>query len=299
MTSVFKKGIRYGREVNGTLQECIEQAGLNYEVAMTPAYYNPVAPNGDFTKVPNRYVTYRKDTHQSFGVVGSRYAVIQNEAMFSFLEYVTDFELTNGDSTSYGGWLCGKFGEEEILGEVFAPYVFLGNSFDGSRQFTVAFAPYRLSTGSFVNLSGAVYHLAIRHTLNSAHRIQLAKAFIKQSVQAMEGFRSVVNDTSVKRVTTEQAKDIFHHLLTDGHEKYQKEKKLPRNYDIDLACLLDNFHGEKSSYRYTGYGVLLAVSTFVEEVLRNRVRKEEKHITKSLFATNPMLAKAYKEVMKL
>ena len=295
----YTKGIGYGREISGSLSDCIKQAGLDYKVAMTPAYFNPTAPTGDFSQVPKRYVTYRTDNNQPFGVVGSRYAVIQNEAMFAFLEYVTDFELTNGASTSYGGWLSGKFGEEEILGEVFAPYVFLGNSFDGSRQFTVAFAPYRLSTRSFVNLSGAVYHLSIRHILNSAHRIQLAKAFIKQSTQAMSEFRDIVNATSVKRVTTEKAKDIFHHLLTDGHVKYKEENKLPRNYDIDLACLLDNFHGEKSTYAHTGYAVLLAVSKFVEEVLRNRVRTEEKHITKSLFTTNPMLAKAYHIINKL
>ena len=302
MTSTMTDYINFGRKVSGNVENCLEQAGLDYEVALTDACFNPVEDGIELHNVPKRYVTYRTDTKQAFGVVGSKYTIIQNKVMFDFLDFSEGFELTNGAPSNSGGWLCGRFEEEEVNGEKFIPYVFLSNTFDGTKQFCISFAPYRVSKRNFVNLAGAVYRLDVRHTKSSPHRLDLGKIFVKQTADAMKGFREVVDATIGKKVTTEKAKEIFHHILTFGRtfdKNKPIEEQLPRNYHADLACLLDSFHGENSKYVYTGYGVLLAVSTFVEEVLRKRVRSVDTYIEKSVFATNPLLAEAYKEVMKI
>ncbi len=301
MTSM-QNYINYGRRVSGNVENCLEQAGLDYEVALTGACFNPVEQGIELHNVPQRFVTYRTDTKQAFGVVGSRYTIIQNKVMFDFLDFSEGFELTNGSPSSSGGWLCGRFAEEEVHGETFIPYVFLGNTFDGTKQFCVSFAPYRVSKGNFVNLAGAVYRLDVRHTKSSPHKLDLGRVFVKQTAEAMKGFRGVVDATIGKQVTTEKAKEIFAHILTFGRaidKNKPLEEQLPRHYNEDLACLLDNFHGENSKYTYTGYAVLLAVSTFVEQVLKGRVRSEEAYIQKSVFATNPLLAEAYKKVMEI
>lgn len=292
--------ISYGTEVSGNVLTCLHEAGLDYQVAATPVLFKPendtdeVEETGEF---PYKYVTYRTDTHQPFGVVGSRYRIIQNDTLYSFLDYVSDFQITNAGSLRGGGWLCGKFPEQDVLGEVFAPYVFFSNSHDGTSQFIVAFTPYRVATKSFVNLGNASYRFSVRHTTFSQHKIRIAQRFVQQSAQAMDDFRSLVTETSAKRCPIDVAKQIFEQVLLCT---LREQGKPPKTFGIDLQCLVDIFlSSQNSKYAFTGYGVLLAVSQFLEDVYRLRIRSEEGYLRKSLFRGNPMLLEAYRLVSAL
>ena len=290
--------LNYGTAVSGSVHDCLHQADLDYQVLMTPVRFQPAGVE-EFDYVDKRYVTYRTDTNEPFGVVGSRYRIIQNDTLFDFLNYVNNFELTNAGKFKAGGWLCGKFADEDIMGEVFSPYVYFSNSHDGTTQFMISFTPYRHRTKSIVKMpnSSSEFILNVRHTLNSDIKLSMAKAFIEQAVTAMDDFKSTVVLLSSKHCSDSLVEDIFKTSLTT---LLIDPKKPSKTFDLDVQTLLDLYRGwDNSKYHGTGYGVILAISQFIETVLRGRVRTEEGHIKKSVMTTNPMLKAAYKEIMKI
>ncbi len=283
-----------GVKVSGNVQSCLQQADLDYQVASTPVLFKSTEQNID--PVPKRYVTYRTDTCEPFGVVGSKYRIIQNDTLFAFLDLVPDLKITNGGHLKAGGWLCGRFPDQEVMGDVFSPYVFFKNAHDGTSQFVVAFTPYRIRSHSFLNLNdGASYHFHVRHTNIAEQRIKTAQEFVKSSVLAMDDFRVMVENTSKKQFTLDQVKQIFGIILLPK----VKTVKMPATYEFDQQALLDcYFNAENSRFVGTGYGILLAVSMFVTDVLGQRARTDESFLQRSLFRTHPMLQDAYKFVMQ-
>ena len=290
--------LNYGTAVSGGVHDCLHQADLDYQVEMTPVRFQPIGVE-DFDYVDNRYVTYRTDTKEPFGVVGSRYRIIQNNTLFEFLNYVNNFELTNAGKFKAGGWLCGKFDDKEILGEVFSPYVYFSNSHDGTTQFMISFTPYRRKTRTIIKLpnSSSEFILNVRHTVNSDIKLSMAKAFIEQAATALDNFKSTVEVLSSKHCDDATVETIFKTSLVCLSIDPKKPSK---TFDLDVQTLFDLYRGwDNSKYHGTGYGVILAISQFIETVLRGRVRTEEGHIKKSVMTTNPMLKTAYHEIMKI
>ncbi len=282
-----------GTAVSGSVHDCLAQAGLDYTVLSAPACFS-AEDEERYRDVPRHYVTYRADTGQPFGVVKSKYEIIQNEAVYSFLDMVSGLEITNAGLLRSGGWLCGKFANEEVLGDVFAPYVFFSNSHDGSSKFIVAFTPVRIACGSVVNItpSNSTFHFGVRHTQIASHKLRIAQGFVRQSAEAVRELRRLAEMTVAKTFTASEVNDIFERVLISPTGKPGK------TYYTDLQLLHDAyFEADVLRYQGTGYGIILAVSRFVTNILPTRTRNNESVFHNLLFRTHPLLSAAYKLVM--
>jgi hypothetical protein len=105
-----------------TSEEAIREAQLDYEVGLAPLIadmdkqfqkedgkrVNPAEPNYHrLLDVPKNFATYNKSTRAVYGVVGSKYTVIQNKDAFGFFDsivgegeaiYETAGALGNGET---------------------------------------------------------------------------------------------------------------------------------------------------------------------------------------------------------
>ena len=80
MTRVSELGFR----VSGKVQDVLQQAGLNYTTGITPVLYD--CGTKSVVALPRHFVMYRTDTGSPFGVVKSRYEIVQNAVAFNFLD---------------------------------------------------------------------------------------------------------------------------------------------------------------------------------------------------------------------
>lgn len=281
-----------GVPVSGGVADCLAQAGLDYTVLSTPACFVPkVEVDGEegIQDVPQHFVTYRADTKQPFGVVKSRYEIIQNSEVYSFLDLVDGLKLTNAGQLKSGGWLCGKFPEQNILGDEYAPYVFFSNSHDGSSRFVISFTPIRTACQTCVNISesGADYHFGVRHTQIANHKIKLAQSFVRQHLEVMKQLKAMAEETVVKKFDFPQIETIFSEVLKSqlGRES--------RTHMLDLQLLKEcYFESDMARFQGTGYGVILAVAKYVTHVLPKKSRNKESIFHNTLFQTNPLLSTA-------
>lgn len=279
-----------GVSVNGSVQHCLEQADLAYTVLRTPVRYEPPEDRA-IRDVPKHYVTYREDTKEPFGVVKSKYEIIQNSTVYGFLDLVSELEITNAGSLKSGGWLCGKFKDEMILDDMFAPYVFFSNSHDGSSRFIVAFTPVRLQCGSVVNVSSAnsAFHFGVRHTQIANHKLRIAQGFVHQSMQAMDDLRKLAESTVSKKYEPSEVAELFERILLEPSGK--QGRMFAVDYELLKSCY---YEPDVIKYNGTGYGVILAVARFVTHILPTRTRNSESIFHNVLFKTHPLLTAARK-----
>ena len=69
-------------------EEAIKLAGLDYEVIKRKVYAcdDDCQDLNPYQEVPGYFATVRQDTNVPLGIVGSRYAVLQNKDAFKFID---------------------------------------------------------------------------------------------------------------------------------------------------------------------------------------------------------------------
>jgi len=207
-----------------TSREAIELGGLNYEVGLAElsasvqalemketfevdnvirtgrgeqAAFNEVVP------VPGNFATYRKDNNDVFGVVGSRYEIIQNTEAFDFmdslvqdqaLEYETVGALGKGEKV----FLTAKLPNKLIVNkEDIDKYLLLTMAHDGSGAIQVLFTPIRVVCNNTLTaaISNGKNRVSIRHTKNAREKLELSKKILGivdiQSGQLQDAFTSM------------------------------------------------------------------------------------------------------------
>lgn len=189
-----------------TSEEAIKFAGLDYEVGLAKLYAQ-VGELGGFEKIPvdvndmlrvkdktnnsfysrakeikDRFATYRKDTNIPFGIVGSRYEVIQNVEAFNFFDdivgkgeaiYETAGALGKGETI----FITAKMPDFiKVKKEDIEKYLLLTMSHDGTSSITAMFTPVRVVCNN--TLSAALERggnkVTIRHTKSAKEKLAAA-----------------------------------------------------------------------------------------------------------------------------
>jgi phage/plasmid-like protein (TIGR03299 family) len=140
-----------------TSAEAIAAAGLDWEVKKEPIY---VSVNGEYKSVPGKYATVRNDRSIPLGVVGARYAPLQNKDAFRFFDsivgvkeamYHTAGSLGIGEKV----WILAKLpGYIRIVkDDVVDKFLLLANSHDGSSAIEILFTPIRVVCQNTLNMA--------------------------------------------------------------------------------------------------------------------------------------------------
>lgn len=199
---------RLGKVVDAmTSKEAIELAGLDFNVELAPLFAGvgsnidlqdtPQYPNiirqgqGNLDNVkfnsgielPGNFATYRTDNNHVFGVVGSRYEIIQNSEAFEFFdsiigeghaEYETAGALGDGEKV----FITAKLPNKLIVNkEDIDKYLLLTMAHDGSGAIQAMFTPIRVVCNNTLScaLGSATNKVSIRHTKNARLKLEIAK----------------------------------------------------------------------------------------------------------------------------
>ena len=212
-----------------TSKEAVQLGGMDFEVGLKSLHTidDSIPPflmedgtklywENSLTALEKNFVTYRKDTNHTFGVVGARYEPIQNIEAFDFFDeiigegnasYETVGALGNGEKV----FITAKLPNKLIVGkENIDKYLLLTMAHDGSGSIQIMFTPIRVVCNNTLSaaVTNASNKVSIRHTKNARTRLQLSKQILgiadNQSIYLKERFnaftRLQLNDEDMEAI---------------------------------------------------------------------------------------------------
>ncbi|MBO4542238.1 MAG: DUF932 domain-containing protein [Bacteroidales bacterium] len=201
-----------------SIDDVIAHAGLDYEVTKMP-----LTVAGTDIIVPEKMVTVNSQTLQPFGVVSSRYQIIQNKEAFDFVNYINgDLEFVKAGQTATGMvYIIARLPEQYIMGDGFRPYVILRNSHNGRYPIQAAICPLRIVcqnqfTMAFRQSDNTV---TIRHSRNAEVKMREAQMVLRQTADHMHTLSNMAEQYAVERITDVQLSSILEQFIPINNEE--------------------------------------------------------------------------------
>jgi phage/plasmid-like protein (TIGR03299 family) len=219
-----------------TSTEALEISGLNFEVGKKAIF---AGKGKEAQEIPGKFATFRKDTNDILGVVGSKYEILQNKDAFLFFDsivedgsgimYETAGALGKGEKIFITAKLPGyiKVGKDDITEK----FLFLCTSHDGSGAIIGAFTPVRIVCNNTLNaaMQNCTNRISIRHTksakdrLAEAHRLMgICDNFSKEMEPLLNNFaKTKVKDDEVRKLiqlAMAPSKEEIKSIMTDKED---------------------------------------------------------------------------------
>jgi len=310
-----------GQIVKGALtsKEALKEASLDYEVGLAPVYAQ-VGLNLDrqsaiekncFIKypdddgntietqykegivVPNTFATYREDTNVAFGIVGSRYTVVQNHEAFNFFDtivgkgeaiYETAGALGNGETV----FITAKLPDYiSVPGEAVEKYIFLKLTHDGKGSITGGFTPVRIVCNNTLNfaLKNMTNTIRIRHTTSAHDKLQEAYKLIGIANKLSNELGEIFTHLKKQTIVGKDVMTFFKELLYSQEEctigKFESSQK--NNIIKSMQKFYYRGVGQDSIIG-TKFGVYNAVSGYYQNVKTST--NPQKMLESTVFGTN-------------
>lgn len=199
-----------------TAEEAMYHANMGYIVALAPLYAkfseDPNDPKRGI-KLEDNFATYRTDTRDVFGVVGSRYEIVQNTAAFSFFDsivgekkaiYETAGVLGKGETI----FLTAKLPNNIILpgDDIVEQFLLFTMSHDGTRPVSAMFTPTRVVCANTlaIALTNGAHKVVIKHTKSALDKIREAGKLMGLVSRRSEATTEILNAMSKVRITDDQ-----------------------------------------------------------------------------------------------
>ena len=260
---------------NQPLEVWAEQAGMNWKIEESPVHY--IAGNGSHMGELKEHsaskVLYRSDTQDALSVVGSRYKVVQPEAILEFYRDLTEqsgFQLETAGVLKGGRklWALARTGQNGIVKgrDELNAYVLLATACDGTMATTAQFTSVRVVCNN--TLSVALHNqgastVKVRHNTEfNAHQV---KNGLGISISSWDTFMYQLKTLSDRKVGDKEAVDFISNIYTSNGVTSQKA----------MARTLELYQGkgrgsDMASAKGTAYGLLNAVTEFVDHERRAR-----------------------------
>ena len=275
-----------------TSAECIEEALLNYEVGkgkLFVQYTEPIMKSTLLSKggqVEDKFATYRKDTGDTFSIVGSVYEVIQNHEAFDFFDavvgerraiYETAGALGKGETI----FITAKLPDHILIGgkDTIDQYLLFTMSHDGSGSIIAKFTPIRVVCNNTLTaaMEGGNNIFKIKHTKNARNKLDEAQRLLaityKTSIETKELYESL---TKIK-ITDEVKENIFlnvfltkDELLKLGTGKWSSSPDISTRKKNQLTSLFKYSEvgagQDMDICKGTAYGVYNSITGYIQNV---------------------------------
>jgi phage/plasmid-like protein (TIGR03299 family) len=251
--------------------EAIETAGLNYTVAKKPL--QAIINRRIRSDVPGNFATVRTDTNQVLGVVGSRYAPIQNRDAFAFFDAIVGkdeaiYETTGALNRGEKIWILARLpGYIKLNGkDIINKYLLLYNSHDGSSLVRAKLTPVRVVCNNTLSvaLAGTDQEVRIRHTPSAVERLEEAHKLLGLTNDLYDLLETIFRRMSLKKVTDKQLIDYVKHLIPDNPESERNTRtENIRDKILELAESADG----SAPIRGTAFGAYNAITEYADHVV--------------------------------
>ena len=170
--------------------EALAQAGMDWEVKSEKIFLD----NG--MEIKSSRAIVRQSDRSVLGVVGKKYAPIQNTESLSFFDDVAtqfeDFQYISAGSINNGKrvWLLADFGGFDAQhGDEVRKQILLYNSHDGTSAMSYVFVPMRVfCNNQIASIMKGDKFMKIRHSQSAHQRIEAAK---QVAGHALENYTSI------------------------------------------------------------------------------------------------------------
>lgn len=205
-----------------TAEEAIKLAHLDYYVAKKPVYHL-VGDDGYPDIIPGFYCTKRTDTEDVFGVVKSKYTILQNIEAFKFFDtivgegkaiYESVGALGKGQVIFIVAKLPSRYyipGDESTIEQ----YLVLTNGHDGNHQLSVYFTPISVCCQNTLNasLKNNSHKLTVRHTASVVNNIKIAGKIMGISDRIIEKDQEMFSWLATQQLRSSERFEILDKLF--------------------------------------------------------------------------------------
>jgi phage/plasmid-like protein (TIGR03299 family) len=305
-----------GRDIAGsTPTEAMERGGLAFDVGLTQLEACIPHPEDDtlpksVRTVPERFLTYRKDTLDPLGLVGNRYSVIQNRDILPVVEsLVGEGWDPVSAGTLKGGAVVFMVGTMPFCSKTneFDPYLAFVNSFDASTGLRFVNTPIRPSCVNAVQLmlSKAKASFSFRHSANIHSRVDEARTALGVATEYAKYLDEEIDkllhipfdeDALTREVEALIAMDIDREgnfclngkKLTDRQVENRRERRAAISTVWKTAPNLNDI-------RNTGWGWLNAVNEYEQWQYRatDQKKRAERVLAHQIRPGNTLTARAH------
>lgn len=220
-----------GQIIDGamTAEQAMNEANLAFTVKLAPLYakFNDNKNDPDRGKqVKDRFATYREDTRDILGVVGSRYEVVQNASAFSFFDSIVGsgkaiYETAGALGLGETVFVTAKLPDYIVLpGEdLIEKYLLFTMGHDGNTPITAMFTPTRVVCANTlaIALSKGSNKVVIRHTASAHDKINEAAKLMGLVNKKTQETKEILEALVKKNITKEQVVNYVNYVfLTDS-----------------------------------------------------------------------------------
>lgn len=270
-----------------TARECMEKAGLNWQVELMPCYAQ--LPNGSFIEVKGNKIPVRTDENIPFKAVGNRYHPFQNKDAFNFLDnIVDDFGATYDSAGAFDNgaivYIMLKLSDDIVIGDdKVVPYLTLVNSHNGTTSLKAFTTPIRIVCSNTLRLAmqNAVSSFSFKHTQNAGTKISQARKSLQLGFAyygEMQEELDKLIDVQVKKDEVQKMLDLILPVVerTDIEGNVLNEGVVSKQ-KLAHTKILNNFdNADSPSTVGNAWGLLNAVNSWElwEKEMRNTDRAE-------------------------
>jgi phage/plasmid-like protein (TIGR03299 family) len=199
-----------------TAEEAIKYANLGYVVDKAELYAKFSNDKNDPNRgmlVDNYFATYRTDSREIFGVVGSRYEIVQNTDAFGFFDgivgegkaiYETAGALGKGETI----FLTAKLPNDIILpgDDIVEKFLVLTMSHDGTKPITALFIPTRVVCANTlaIAMANGSHKVTIKHTRSAHDRLNEARKLMNLVNKSSDATSEILHTMAKIRINDDQ-----------------------------------------------------------------------------------------------
>lgn len=287
---------------NASLEVWKTEAGMDWEIKSSPAYYN----DGNGMKpFPGKRILYRSDTLDELAIVSDDYKVVQpGEVLDFFRDLVSEQGMTiETAGVLYGGrrfWALANTGQAfDVLGkDRVRGMLLLTTSCDGTLATNAFFTSVRVVCNNTLKIS-------MNNDSKSAVKVTHHKVFDANKVKvdlglfnsAWSKFKDNIIAMSKVKMTEKATAEFVRGLFANPEKEEEKQPYTVEKYVNDIIKRAKNGMGSNMTSG-TLWGVLNGVTEFVDH--GNRSRIPDHALWNSWFGKGADLkTRAYKTALEL
>ena len=240
-----------------------------------------VAP-GERIEVPEKYATVRTNPINGgtdvLGVVGHQYTVIQNEEHADLLNTLVDESGAHFETAGalFGGrqtFLSMKLPRSiELRGsngvDVTELYLVALNSHDGSSAFRLLVTPVRVvcANTQAAALGRMVSHFSVRHTVNAAQHIQVAREALGMTWKYVDALQAEFEQMIEREVSRSTGATILRKVFRFDQESGTVTERIEKNQNerIDEVMSLWQNSSTLNGFHGSAFGLYQAVTEWAD-----------------------------------
>jgi phage/plasmid-like protein (TIGR03299 family) len=274
--------------------EAIAAAGLDWRVELAPAFALGV-------EIPRVRAVVRTDRREPLGVVGERYAPVQNAEAFAFFDHLIGegqaaYETAGALDRGRRIWLLAKLpgtvlvAKEDEVGK----YLLLSTSHDGKSPLRALFTPIRVVCENTLRAAlseGTHSGVSVRHVGDVLGKAQEARRLLGITIKYFDAFEKQSKAFAGRSLTGETVRAYFRDLVPDPKDADPARATATRETFIRL---FETGKGsDLPSARGTLWGAVNAAVEYVDYERPTRLSAGESERTKrfesSLFGSGAAL----------